>query len=233
MKKFRLASVLMLAVAVVFVAGCTKPDDSNDGGTLNGHTYVNLGLSSGTLWATCNVGAETSNDYGDYFSWGETATKDTYTTANYKWYEGDQRLTKYCYDSHLGYQGYTDNLTVLLPEDDAATANWGSGWYTPTADQWIELYEYTTHIWKKQDGVYGRLFTATNGNTIFLPAAGAYSNDGFWGVGDNGLYWSSSLDTASPRSAWYFHFVLGNNYQMRNGFDRTNGFCVRPVCSSR
>ena len=140
---------LMLAVTAMLVVGCTKPDEPGNGGnggnnggnggggTYNGHEYVDLGLPSGTLWATCNVGAETPEGYGDYFAWGETELKTTYNLSTYKYTNGSyDQLTKYCSNSSYGYNGFTDTLTVLLPEDDAATANWGDGWCMPTADQW-------------------------------------------------------------------------------------------------
>ena len=89
-----------------------------------GHVYIDLGLPSGALWATCNVGADNPEDYGDYFAWGETQPKDSYSWDNYLYGSGYNQLTKYCYDSYYGYNGFADTLTVLLPEDDAVTANW-------------------------------------------------------------------------------------------------------------
>ena len=96
------------------------------------HEYVDLGLPSGTLWATCNVGADTPESYGDYFAWGETEPKTTYDWSTYKYCVGEyDRLTKYCSDTTYGYNGFTDDLYVLQPSDDAATVNWGEGWRTP------------------------------------------------------------------------------------------------------
>jgi len=237
-KMMKAVAALMLMMTVVFAAGCTKNDNPDNGGNNNGgsggnnHAYVDLGLPSGTLWATCNVGANSPKDYGDYFSWAETAPKENYFSTNYKWYVGDRRLTKYCVHSHIGFQGFVDGLTVLLPEDDAATVNWGTDWCIPSYDQWKELYENTTHTWKKQNGVYGRLFTASNGKTLFLPAAGGCANTGAWAAGDFGLYWSNSLYSDDSRSAWYFDFSE-SNYQMDAGYARSNGFRVRPVRSAQ
>ena len=105
--------------------------DDSASGTVNGHEYVDLGLPSGTLWATCNIGANTPEEYGDYFAWGETQTKDTYSWSTYQYANGtfwqDPQLTKYCTDANYGYNGFTDNLTTLQASDDPATANWGSG----------------------------------------------------------------------------------------------------------
>ena len=228
-KVMKAVAALMLMTAVVFAAGCKKESVS---GSYEGHNYVDLGLPSGTLWATCNVGAETATDYGDLFSWGEVSTKADYTSQNYKWYKGDRKLTKYCNDPQYGFQDFTDNLTTLLSEDDAASANWGGGWYTPTYDQWNELIQNTTQSSKKQNGVDGFLFSAANGNTLFLPFAGASGNDMQWGAGETGFYWSSSLWTSVPRSAWFFICHDGGSNQMDAGHGRSNGFSVRPVRST-
>ena len=104
--------------------------------------WVDLGLPSGTLWATCNVGANAPEEYGDYFAWGETQSKDYYYWDTYQYCMGSSAtMTKYCNKSNYGYNGFTDNLTTLLPEDDAATANWGTDWRMPTRDEWDELFQ--------------------------------------------------------------------------------------------
>ena len=152
------------------------------------HDYVDLGLPSGMLWATCNVGANAPEDNGDYFAWGETQPKDVYNWDTYQYCMGSYNtLTKYCTRSDYGFNGFTDNLTILLPEDDAATANWGNGWRMPTIEEWQELYQNTTHTWTTQNGVNGRLFTASNGSSLFLPAAG-YRNNSSLGDASRGLY---------------------------------------------
>ena len=194
-----------------------------------GHAYVDLGLPSGLLWATCNVGADSPEDYGDYFAWGETTPKDTYNWSTYQYCNGSYNtLTKYCNNSSYGYNGFTDDLTTLLPEDDAATANWGSGWRMPTAAEWYELYNNTAQTWTTQNGVNGLLFIATNGNSLFLPAAGYRGSSNLTtGAGSYGEYWSSSLLTGSPDFAWELYFNL-DDYDMGNG-SRSYGFSVRPV----
>ena len=211
----------------------TTEENSGGGGGSNGHAYVDLGLPSGTLWATCNVGADTPEGYGDYFAWGETQPREYYDWSTYQYANGtswqDPQLTKYCTNADYGYNGFTDNLTTLLPEDDAATANWGNGWRMPTKEEWQELYQ-TTVTWTTQNGVNGRLFTASNGNSLFLPAAGYRCDGSLWHAGSYGDYWSSSLYTERPNFAWDFYFTgicdLDNYY-------RDYGFTVRPVCSSR
>lgn len=194
----------MLAAAVVFAAGCTKPDDPNNGGNggggnngggggngggTNNHGYVDLGLPSGTLWATCNVGADTPEGFGDYFAWGETQPKTTYNWSTYKWCNGDRyKLTKYCHDASYGNNGFTDNLTILEASDDAATANWGSGWGMPSREAIDELVQYTTYEKTTVNGVIGMRFTGTNGNSIFMPYAGCRVNNEL-SYTDYGYYW--------------------------------------------
>ena len=170
------------------------------------HAYVDLGLPSGLLWDTCNVGAENPEDYGDYFPWGEIQPKDTYNWSTYQYCNGSlSTMIKYCNNSNYGYNGFTDNLTTLSPEDDAATANWGANWRMPTKEEWQELYNNTTCVFSTQNGVNGRLFTASNGNSLFLPGAGYHSGSSLNSAG-NGFYWSSSLNTTKPSNAWFFFF---------------------------
>ena len=193
------------------------------------HTYVDLGLPSGTLWATCNVGADSPEDYGDYFAWGETQPKSDYSWSTYQYCMGSYNtLTKYCNTSSWGYNGFTDDLTTLLPEDDAATANWGSDWRMPTQAEWQELLDNTTVTWTQQNGVNGRLFTASNGNSLFLPAAGwRRSNSPDYTVG---RYWSSSLFLVHVLDGCSLDFNSGGANVSSN--DRSVGFSVRPVRSS-
>ena len=204
----------------------------NEGGG-DEHEYVDLGLPSGLLWATCNVGADTPEGYGDYFAWGETTPKSVYNWSNYIYGNLDDGLTKYCYNSIYGYNGFSDNLTTLLPEDDAATANWGNDWRMPTQEEWQELYSNTTCIWTTHNGVNGRLFTSTNGNTLFLPEAGSYAllGNGEFLFEGGGFYWSSSLLVGGlwndPSYGNYLYFD-GSYYGMEN-VERCVGNSVRAV----
>lgn len=195
------------------------------------HEYVDLGLPSGTLWATCNIGATTPEGYGDYFAWGETSTKDGYDWHTYRYCNGGATtLTKYCDDASYGYNGFIDNLTVLEESDDAAAVNWGAGWRMPTKEEWNELLSNTTKIWTTQHGVNGYLFTATNGRTLFLPAAGYYNMNDLNGDGKSGCYWSSSLNIDVPYNSGYLFFDSGN-CSMSYHF-RSHGRSVRPVRSA-
>ena len=195
------------------------------------YQYVDLGLPSGTLWATCNVGATSPEDYGDYFAWGETEPKGSYAWSTYQYCNGSYNtLTKYCNKSSYGFNGFTDNLTTLLPEDDVATANWGDGWRMPTQAEFQELLDNTTLTWTQQNGVNGRLFTASNGNSLFLPAAGYRGSSSLNDAGSYGDYWSSSFNSDYPGDAWRLHFSAGN-YGM-NRSSRYYGQSVRPVRST-
>ena len=203
------------------------------------HQYVDLGLPSGTLWATCNIGANNPWDYGDYFAWGETTTKTTYSWSNYKYANGgSDKLTKYCNKSDYGYNGFTDSRTTLEKSDDVAYQKWGKDWCMPTKKQCYELYnnctyERTTNYQGK--GVAGIIFKSKkNGNTIFFPATGCKGSDGKNSTaGSFGSYLSSSLyvDLPSDASRLYFdssYAVHASIYGSRN-----YGFSVRPVrCSN-
>lgn len=199
------------------------------------HSYVDLGLPSGILWATCNVGANAPEEYGNCFAWGETGHKDVYKWSTYKYCMGSlSTLTKYCNNSNYGYNGFTDNLITLLPEDDAATVQWGDGWYMPTKEEWNELFNNTTNTWTMLNGVYGRLFTSSNGNSLFLPAAGQFEETGHFWVGTYGYYWSSSLNIGDPFNesiqSWSICFTSDNCSV--GTFSRNYGHSIRPVRSS-
>lgn len=205
----------------------TTPDPTI--GTINGHIWVDLGLPSGTKWATCNVGAETAEGYGNYYAWGETTTKEIYNWSTYRYCNGEeQALNKYCYDSSYGNDGFTDTLAILEANDDAATVNWGTGWRMPTYDDLKELKNQCTITWSTVEGVDGYTFVGPNGNSIFLPAAGLYDDISINGDGSYGYYWTSSLDVMEgPWVAWELGFY-STNYLIGDG-SRCIGFSVRPV----
>ena len=200
--------------------------------------YVDLGLS--VKWAKCNLGATSPEQYGNYFAWGETSGYDdgktNFAWSNYAWGTSNTALTKYCSNSANGKGGFSDALTTLLPEDDAAYANWGGKFRMPTSDEWNELLNPSncSKEWKDDylgTGVSGYLFTSLKaGHTdksIFLPAAGRRQNNIFYNVGSNGFYWSSSLFTDVPANSWSFNF--GNNFTEWDGYARFNGLSIRPV----
>ena len=183
----------------------------------DGHEYVDLGLPSGLLWATCNVGANSPEEYGDYFAWGETEPKETYDWSTYKWCEGDKKsLTKYIIPYHP--YGVVDNKTRLEPVDDAAHVNWGGNWRMPTYDEWQELYENCD--------IYGSFAVSRiNGNSISLPFAG-YKGNCDTEI-NAAYYWSSSLGNYSDyANSIYFTYSGGGG-----GHERYVGLSVRPVWS--
>lgn len=195
------------------------------------NNYVDLGLPSGILWATHNVGAHVPEEYGDYFAWGETCPKDYYGWSTYQYCNGSSNtITKYCNNSEYGNDGYTDNLNILLPEDDAAAVNWGNGWRIATEEEWQELYQNTTVSDVYQNGVRGELFTASNGNSIFLPASGLRTANELRACGSDGLYWSSSLDLDHPIEALANHFNY-SGFGLYWSQGRQVGQSVRPVRS--
>ena len=217
----------------------------------NGHDFVNLGLPSGTLWATMNVGATTPEGYGNYYAWGETKTKteqgkeDVYIDETYQWLSivttvdwenaietTTKTITKY-WDGrdHSGFTGIADNKTVLDAEDDAAAVNWGGSWRMPTIGEWDELTntDNCTWTWTTLNGVNGyEVKSKVNDKYIFLPAAG-----GLWGTypnsqGRDAQYWSSSLSWDQPENADLLLFT--SNSLFISNFHRCSGRAVRPVC---
>ncbi len=195
----------------------------NEGGG-DEHEYVDLGLPSGLLWATCNVGADTPEGYGDYYAWGEIQPKSTYSWNSYQYGNGST-FTKYT---------GSDGLTTLLPEDDAAVAIWGNGWRMPTKEEFEELYNNTTVTWTQQNSVTGCLFTATNGSSLFLPAAGFREQSSLYDTGSGCYYWSSSLTPDFPSIAWSLESIISAiDIDMGYWFYRYYGLPVRPVRSSR
>ncbi len=190
-------------------------------GSVDGQYYVDLGLPSGTLWATRNVGASKVKDYGDYFAWGETATKASYTNENYLFH---------------------DNPLVLPAENDAAAANWGGAWRMPTSDDFKELTSEAciiNRVWYMENGEYnsrvqGYMFTGkSNGNVLFLPMAGWYASC-LNKAGENGEYWTSTIamedeEHVSDNKAKCFYFEDRSASVIKDS--RSFGMPVRPVRS--
>ncbi len=197
------------------------------------HEYIDFGLPSGTLWAACNVGANTPEGYGDYFAWGETQPKDFYNWATYKFgsdVDGRNLYTKYCNNPIFGYNGFSDNLSTLQSIDDPAATNWGSSCHTPTRAEWIELLNNTSWRWRSLNDVNGIMFfSKNNGHKIFLPATGYHNVEDPSSMDSFGEYWSSSLSILDPRNAWYLYF--NNRYYDMYNFSRHYGRPVRPVRS--
>ena len=202
----------------------SKPTFASNGG----HEYVDLGLS--VKWATCNVGANKPEEYGDYFAWGETKPKNIYNWSTYKWCNGScETLTKYCNEKKYGHKRFVDNKTTIDIADDVAHINWGGNWRMPTDDELNELRTECTWVWCIQNMVQGYKVTSkSNGNSIFLPAADCQVGTSRKGIGNLGYYWSSSLCIDNPYNARYLYF--NSSYVIRNSYNRDSGRSVRPVC---
>ena len=192
------------------------------------HEYVDLGLPSGTLWATCNVCASYPEEYWDYFAWGETAPKEEYTYENYKWWYFDENGYRYIskYNTRSEF-GPVDNQTELEPEDDAACVNWGTLWRMPSLDQVVELVNSCSWQWTQSNGVIGHLVTGPNGNTMFLPAAGYYDGSSLEYVGTYGNYWSRSLYSYLPDRTYCLYF--DSQYWDSEDLSRYYGHVIRAV----
>ena len=190
-------------------ASCTVTVWTDRSGSIDGHDYVDLGLPSGTLWATCNVGATSPEGYGNYYAWGETKTKSDYSSSTYT---------------------YSSNPTELPTSVDAAYVNWGSNWRMPSLAQFQELINssYTTTTWTTLNGYYGRRITSKlNGNSIFLPAAGYRNGSSLYYGGSYGNYWSRTLYTSNTSYAYSLDF--SSSYVITNDYNRYYGQSVRPV----
>ena len=196
--------------------------------------YVDLGLPSGTLWAMCNVDANTPEEYGDYFAWGETEPKDNYDWSTYKWCNGSYNtLTKYCDNSSFGYNGFVDDKMELDPEDDAAYVNWGPSWRMPTAEQLQELLDNCDVFAFQQNGVNGSLVIGPNRNELFFPFAGFRRGDSQVGASSISFFWSRELHSYSYNNHPYIASVMSFDNEVYEGYcildERCKGFTVRPV----
>ena len=172
-----------------------------------GHKYVDLGLPSGTKWATMNVGASSETDYGNYYQYGKGA-------AQYAVTSGDSM-----------YSGIEDPLAASA---DTASQVWGGQWHMPTREQMQELIDNTTYQWVtnyKGSGINGGTFTAKNDAVLFFPAAGGWLNGSQSNVGIYGYYWGSSPNGSNYAYVLYFR----NGYKGVLNIYCEYGFSVRPV----
>ena len=193
------------------------------------HQYVDLGLPSGTLWATCNVGAIQPYQSGLFFAWGDTEGHGSdvddgywFNWENYKW---GNPPTKY----------KDDGLDLLAESDDAAFTSWGRPWRMPTKAEMDELLstENCTWSWTPRNGVNGYLVVSKKsgyeGNSIFLPAAGTNWNSGVvQEAGTMGYYWSANANLGEPHDAFIIH--IAQNFPRVVSNNRGAGCSIRPVC---
>lgn len=212
---------------------------TDDTTTVANHEYVDLGLPSGILWAAYNIGATKPEEFGDSFAWGETEPKEEYEWGTYKYAKTSHSiyvmdsLTKYNFGGPWGYPGVIDSLGTLLSEDDAATSNWGAEWRMPTDEEFKELYNNCQCKETEVNGVYGIQFSATNGNSIFLPAAGYTNGNSIDGIGSWGYYWSSEVYKTCVERAHALDFEKGKASSWGSSLRRRFGASVRAVRSKK
>ena len=204
---------LEIPVKVETPSYLTCPDDHHP-------HLIDLGLPSGTKWACCNVDTDhpenhSPTNYGGYYAWGETETKTTYDWSTYKHCDGSSST---CHD--LGSD-------IAGTKYDVAHVKWGGSWVMPTKEQQDELLDNCTSTWTTQNGVSGRLFTGTNGGSIFLPAAGYRNYSFLYSAGSYGYFLSSSQNPSGTYYAYYLRFGSGDTNTSSNY--RYYGFTVRPV----
>lgn len=215
-----------------------KNQEPTVSGQIGGHSYVDMGLN--VKWATCNVGATKPTEYGTFFAWGETSPKEVYDMDSYKWYDSTmsstvssyERFSKYVSDS---FNPNKDNKTVLEKEDDAAASNWGGDWCMPSLSDVNDLMNNC--YWTDTDnylnsGVAGILaISKINGNTIFFPFAGEYSNyrKQLDKQGLSGYYWTSTLGLMSNVNDVNVLIVGQYCNVMTIALERVSGRSVRAV----
>lgn len=211
--------LLTLLMSVGFAACGGDDDDSPTNETKPSVTSieaVDLGLS--VAWATCNVGANSPEEYGSYFAWGETSTKSEYIESNSTTFDVN-------YSSLLS-QGIIGSNGILTGVFDAATANWGDKWRMPTFAEIRELINNCTWTWTTRNGVNGCIVTGSNGNSIFLPAAG-YRDGSFGFLASSAGYYLSSSSLGGDDVACRLGFNSdGCDVYIYN---RSRGQSVRPV----
>ena len=216
------------------------------------YEVVDLDLPSGTLWCKYNLGVDptkllTPEDwYGDYYAWGELEpNKPKHNWNNYKFGKSFDKLTKYCNNYEYGLNGFTDNLTQLLPEDDVVYQNkkfYNYKFHIPSIEQFEELIKYTNNYWVNNydpnksihnrvdfgiKGLNGYIFEGKNGKQLFIPASGRRSGFIIDHAGSCCRLWSSSLCLDNPSYVYYLYF---NSYSINmSSFLRYQGYCVRPV----
>lgn len=181
---------------------------------------VDLGLPSGILWASCNIGASSPSEIGDYFAWGEKESKDAYGWETY-------RLCRGSYDSIFKYTE-NDGKRVLDPQDDVAKSMLGGEWRIPTKEDMEELVEECEWKWTRENGHLGWKVIGPNNNYIFLPASGAASSYRIAGVNELGRYWTATRDD-SDYSAYNLRFKDGTDTIVVVDDTRFYGRTIRPV----
>lgn len=209
---------------IVYITQDGNPASESLGTCPNDNHPHKVDMGNGVMWACCNVGASSPIDYGNYYAWGETTPKTDYSWKTYKWCNGTENsLTRYCTNSSYGK---VDNYKTLRSYDDAAWVNWGDSWRMPIIDELSDLNSKCRWIWTTIKNVNGYHVIASNGNTIFLPAAGYF---GYFTpeTGNYGYYWSSSLHNDDSRNSDRLGFSISDRSTFYES--RYIGNSVRPV----
>ena len=192
---------------------------------------IDLGLPSGTLWADRNLGAESITDCGDYYMWGSTEPDTdkvcdwahTPFNGGFRWHNPDVVET-------FRMEAFPDGN--LSDQYDAAHVQLGGNWHIPTTEQAKELLDYTDSEWTIFGGILGRIFTSkSNGNAIFIPAAGFREGSSVYYVGSRAYLWSSTLNSRNQGNAYGLNFLLDSCFGYVTY--RCDGFCIRPVLQRR
>lgn len=200
---------------------------------INGHEYVDLALPSGTLWATCNIGASNPEEHGDFYAWGEVCSKKEFSLSTSKWYGVIKAKRWYeLFDRDLISIGVVDSTGNLVSKYDVATQKWGNRWHMPTLSHFIELIKYTSNTMAFRKGVRGRLITSKiNGNSLFFPCGGFRYSTGdrnaLVGPEELGEYWSSTV-ADDKHTAYHLSFDTQDEFTTNNTM-RLVGRNIRPV----
>lgn len=176
---------------------------------------IDLGLSSGLKWASCNLGATKPEEFGDYYAWGETEKKESYDWSTYIHCDG---TAKSCHDLGGDISGTSY---------DVAHAKWGGTWRMPTNEEMKELIDECKHKWVQVNDVYGIRFTGPNGNSIFLPATGYRNAANLQSQDNQGCYWLGT--SLSTYNFFAYSLKISSEVVNTNSMYRYYGLCVRPV----
>lgn len=195
----------------------------------NGHSFVDLGLTSGTLWATFNVGASSPEDFGNYYAWGECSTKSDYSRNTYEYWHAATGSTVDASGTHPAVPAHYDDLgNISGTQYDVAKSEWGTGWCIPTRDQFAELVQECDWTWTQENGVNGYKVASKSDATkyIFLPAAGYYFGTWCSASSSEGYYWTSVPYNTEESICLYFK---SSSRTADNNCVRYYGRSVRPV----
>lgn len=195
---------------------------SEPDGYINGHGYVDLGLASGLKWANCNIGSLSPEDDGNYYSWGETSTKNVYSKLNSRTYDKTKDT--------LQLLGFINSNGILKPSYDIANEEWGNNWRIPTQSECQELIEKCSWSWlTTKDGICGYSVIGPNKKNIFIPIGGYKDGSDILNLQKYGYYWTSSVSV--DENAW--SLLIDQQHHLMNISSRYLGFSVRPVINDK